>query len=164
MAGYKTIAAMRAYWADQGYVVPDGTTDEQLSPAWNRGASVIDRYEPRFSGTRTAGYQQAHAFPRNGATTYYGEAIPDGETPEAIAQASFEAAWLDYKNPGILSPVITGSSIAKRKKVGSLEIEYAASTATDVDDLVKLATPVVTTIEGLLWMFMTPVLPAIMVV
>lgn len=164
MAGYETITAMKAYWADQGYVVPDGTTDQDLSPAWNRGASVIDRYEPRFSGTRTAGYQQAHAFPRNGSTTYYGEAIPDGETPLAVAQASWEAAWLEFKTPGILSPVVTGSSMAKRKKVGSLEIEYSTSSSTDIDDLVKLATPVVTAIEDLLWLFLSPVLPAIMVV
>lgn len=164
MAGYPDIASMRDYWAEQGYVVPDGTTDEQLTPAWNRGASVIDRYERYFSGVRTGGFEQEHAFPRDGATTYYGQAIPNGTTPVAIANASFEAAWLEFGTPGILSPVVTGSSMAKRKKVGQLEIEYSTSTSTDIDDLVRLATPVVTTIEGLLWQFMTPVLPTIAVV
>ena len=59
---------------------------------------------------------------------------------------------------------MTGTSVAKRKKVGQLEIEYAASNATSTDELVALATPVVVTIENLLWQFMRPVLPGILVV
>ncbi|MBO0141501.1 hypothetical protein JZX87_10035 [Agrobacterium sp. Ap1] len=164
MAGYQTVDAMKAYWAEAGYVVPSDADPAKLSAAWNRGASVIDRYEARFSGVRSGGFEQAHAWGRDGATTYYGQAIPNGVVPIAIANASFEAAWLEFGKPGILSPVVTGSSMAKRKKVGQLEIEYASSSATDIDDLVKLATPVVTIIEDLLWQFMTPVLPAILVV
>lgn len=164
MAGYLTVDAMKAYWAEAGYVLPSDADPVKVAAAWNRGASAIDRYEPHFSGVRSAGYEQAHAWGRNGATTYYGQAIPNGVVPAAIANASFEAAWLEFGKPGILSPVVTGSSMAKRKKVGQLEIEYAASSATDIDDLVKLATPVVTVIEGLLWQFMNPVLPSVLVV
>lgn len=164
MAGYLDIEAMQEYWAEQGYVVSGSPDEAKLNGAWNRGASVIDRYEIHFSGVRSDGYEQPHAWGRNGACTYYGQAIPDGVVPSAIANASFEAAWLEYGKPGILSPVVTGSSMAKRKKVGQLEIEYASSTSSDIDELVRLATPVVTVIEGLLWQFMRPVLPAILVV
>ncbi|MBD8651489.1 hypothetical protein IFT66_10405 [Rhizobium sp. CFBP 13726] len=164
MAGYLTVDAMKAYWAEAGYVLPSDADPIKVAAAWNRGASAIDRYELHFSGVRSGGYEQAHAWGRYGASTYYGQAIPNGVVPVAIANASFEAAWLEYGKPGILSPVVTGSSMAKRKKVGQLEIEYASSSATDVDDLVKLATPVVTVIECLLWQFMTPVLPAVLVV
>jgi len=164
MPGYLTVDAMKSYWTDQGYAVPGDADNAKLAAAWNRGASAIDRYEANFSGVRSGGFEQPHAWGRDGAVTYYGQAIPNGAVPVGIANASFEAAWLEFGKPGILSPVVTGSSVAKRKKVGQLEIEYASSSATDIDDLVKLATPVVTTIEGLLWQFMTPVLPAITVV
>lgn len=164
MAGYLDITAMQAYWAEQGYVVPSDADTADITSAWNRGASVIDRYEPRFSGRRTAGYQQLHAFPRTGATTYYGEPITDGETPLAIANASFEAGWLEFNNPGILSPVITGSATVKREKIGQLEVEYSSSSTMSFEDMIKLATPFVLTIEGLLWMFFRAPEPAILVV
>lgn len=164
MAGYGDNPDFDTYVAAAGYVFPDGTTNDQKSAARQRGSLVIDRYEPRFSGRRTGGFAQERAWPRTGATTYYGEAIPADTVPVAIVNASYEAAFLELTNPGSLSPVVTGSSTVKRKKVGQLEIEYSTSTSTDIDDLVRLATPVVTTIEGLLWQFMTPVLPAIAVV
>lgn len=164
MPGYLTVDDMKAYWAEAGYVVPSDADTAKLTAAWNRGASVLDRYEVHFSGVRSGGYEQAHAWGRDGATTYYGQAIPNGVVPTAIANASFEAAWLEFGKPGILSPVVTGSSMAKRKKVGQLEIEYSTSSSADIDDLVKLATPVVTIIEDMLWQFMQPVIPGILVV
>ena len=164
MAGYLDINAMEDYWAEQGYVVPSDADTAKITSAWSRGASVIDRYEPHFSGVRSGGFEQDHAWGRDGATTYYGQAIPNGVVPVAVANASFEAAWLEFGKPGILSPVVTGSAMAKRKKVGQLEIEYSTSSATSIDDLVALATPVVVAIENLLWQFMRPVLPGILVV
>lgn len=164
MAGYGDNAGFTAYAEAAGYVFPDGTTEPQKTAARQRGSLVIDRYERLFSGTRTGGYSQERAWGRTGATTYYGEAIPAGEIPVAIINASYEAAFLELTNPGSLSPVVTGSSTVKREKVGQLEVEYAASSTTSVADMIAMATPVVTTIEGLLWPFLMPILPAILVV
>ncbi|MBX5021219.1 DnaT-like ssDNA-binding protein [Rhizobium lentis] len=164
MAGYGDNAGFTAYAAAAGYVFPDGTTDDQKTAARQRGSLAIDRYEPRFTGKRTGGYAQERAWPRTGATTYYGEAIPDGVIPEAIVNASYEAAFLELTSPGSLSPVVTGSGIVKREKVGQLEVEYATSSSMSVDDLVALATPVVTIIEGLLWPFLCPIVPGILCV
>ncbi|TQX91312.1 hypothetical protein EQW76_00835 [Rhizobium sp. rho-13.1] len=164
MAGYGSNDGFRAYATDAGYVVPDGTSDAQIAAARQRGALVIDRYEAKFSGQRTGGFAQDRAWGRTGARTYYGEAIPDGLIPVAIINASYEAAFLELTNPGSLSPVVTGSSTVKREKIGQLEIEYAASSSTSIDDLVAMATPVVTIIEGLLWPFLIPILPAILCV
>jgi hypothetical protein len=52
----------------------------------------------------------------------------------------------------------------KREKIGQLDVEYSTSSSTDIDDLVALATPVVTTIEGLLWPFLVPCIPGALVV
>lgn len=164
MAGYGDNDGFTAYATAAGYVFPDGTTDAQKTAARQRGSLVIDRYEPRFSGRRTGGYAQERAWPRTGASTYYGEAIPPTEIPVAIVNASYEAAFLELTNPGSLSPVVTGTATVKREKIGQLEVEYATSSSTDIDDLVALATPVVTTIEGLLWPFLTPCWPGALVV
>lgn len=161
---YGDNAGFLAYAEAAGYVIPDGTTDAQISAARQRGSLVIDRFEPRFSGMRTEGFAQVNAWPRTGASTYYGEAIPSDLVPMAVVNASYEAAFLELTNPGILSPVVTGSSTVKREKVGSLEVEYATSSSTDIADIVAMATPVVTAIEGLLWLFLCPVLPGILVV
>ncbi|MDX0449106.1 hypothetical protein GOC61_17220 [Sinorhizobium medicae] len=164
MAGYGTNDGFTAYATEAGYVFPDGTTDAQKDAARQRGSLAVDRYEPQFSGRRTGGYAQERAWPRTGATTYYGEAIPSNEIPVAIVNASYEAAFLELTNPGSLSPVVTGSQTVKREKIGQLEVEYSSSSSTDIDDVVALATPVVTTIEGLLWPFLTPVWPGALVV
>jgi hypothetical protein len=75
--------------------------------ARQRGSLVIDRYEPRFNGHRIGGYAQERAWPRTGASTYYGEAIPPTEVPVPIINASYEAAFLELTNPSSLLPVVT---------------------------------------------------------
>ncbi len=164
MAGYGTNAAVQAYWDAAGYVVPDGTSDAQITAARQRGSLAIDRYEAYFSGTRTGGFAQERAWPRTGASTYYGETIPSDMVPVAVENASYEAAWLELGTPGLLSPVVTANSTVKREKVGQLEVEYAASLSTSMEDIIAMATPVVTVIEGLLWPFLCPIVPGILVV
>lgn len=164
MAGYGDNTKAQVYWQAAGYVLPDGMGDTDITAARQRGSMFVDRYEFKFSGSRTGGFVQERAWPRTGAETYYGEAIPSDAIPVAIENASYEAAFLELTTPGSLSPVVTGSAAVKREKIGSLEIEYAASASMSVDDIVALATPVVTSIEGLLWMFFRPVLPGILVV
>lgn len=156
---YGSETDFEAYAEQRGWVLPPG----DIMPALLSGSLAVDRYEPRFGGRRTGGFTQDRAFPRTGASTYYGEAIPPDAIPLAIVSASYEAAFLELTNPGILSPVVTGSSAVKREKVGQLEVEYSSSSVS-VADAVAMATPVVTMIEGLLWPFLVPVLPGIAVV
>lgn len=165
MAGYGSNEAFRAYAADAGYIIPDGTSDADIAAARQRGSIVIDRYEKKFSGARTGGFNQERAWPRTGATTYYGEPIPSEVIPAAIVNASYEAAFLELTNPGSLLPVITPGGGVKREKIGQLEVEYQDTlSGATVDDLLQLATPVVSIIEGLLWLFLRPVLPGILAV
>jgi hypothetical protein len=164
MAGYGDNAGFTAYATENGYVIPDGTADAAITAARQRGSMVIDRYEPKFPGSRTGGYAQERAWPRTGAATYSGEAIPADLIPSPIVNASYEAAFLELTNPGSLSPVVTGSASVKREKIGPIETEYASSTSSTPADLVALATPVVTAIEGLLWPFLVQLLPGVLVV
>lgn len=164
MAGYGDNPSFRVYATGAGYVVPEGTTDAQIAAARQRGALVIDRYEKHFSGVRTAGFSQERSWPRIGAQTNWGQAIPLDEIPAAVVAASYEAAFLELTNPNSLSPVVTGSASVKREKVGQIEVEYAASSSTSLEDLVAMATPVVTTIETLLAPFLMPDIPGALVV
>jgi hypothetical protein len=164
MGAYGTKDTFEQYATDHGYVIPEGTTDAQIAAAMLRGSRVIDRYEPKFSGTRTGGYDQERAWPRTGAVTYYGQAIPSGAIPPPIIDASYEAAFLELITPSSLSPVVTGTSVAKREKVGELEVEYAVSSGSSSADMVAAATPVVTIIEGLLWQLMRVSVPGILAV
>ncbi|MBB3234434.1 DnaT-like ssDNA-binding protein [Phyllobacterium endophyticum] len=164
MAAYGTKEAFLQYAEDHGYVISGGTTDAQIVAAMLRGSLFIDRYEPKFSGTRTGGFDQERAWPRTGAVTYYGQAIPSDVVPQALIKASYEASFLELINPGILSPVVTGNSVTKREKVGELEVEYAVSGNSSSAEAVAAATPVVTMIEGLLWQFMRVRIPGILAV
>ena len=164
MAGYGTNAAAQAYWDAAGYVVPDGTTDAQKTAARQRGSLAIDRIEPQLGGSRTGGFQQERAAPRTGWSTRWGEAIPSDIVPEAFVNASYELAWIELTEPGSLSPVVTASSAVKREKVGSLEVEYQSTASMSAEDVAAFATPIVTIVNGMLWPFTVPVLPAILVV
>lgn len=120
MAGYGDNPGFDSYVAAAGYVYPDGVTEPQKAAARQRGALFIDRYEPKFPGTRTGGYQQERAWPRTGAATYCGKVIPSDVIPTATVNACYEAAYLELTYPGSLSPVVTGSSAVNARKLGSL--------------------------------------------
>ena len=162
MAGYGDNAGFTTYAIEQGATLPAGATADQITAARQRGAMVVDRAEPRFTGTRTGGYAQERAWPREGAITAWGETIASSVIPEPIIRAGYEAALIELVSPGSLSPVVIGNAIAKREKAGSLEVEYAA--AGTPADLIAAAIPVVTTIDGLIRPFLNPPQPAVMVV
>lgn len=164
MAAYGTKEGFLQYAEDHGYLIPEGTTDVQIAAAMLRGSLFVDRYEPKFAGTRTGGYDQDRAWPRTAAMTYHGQPIPTDAIPLPIIHASYEASFLELTSPGSLSPVITGNSVTKREKVGELEVEYAVSNSSSVEEIVAAATPVVPLINGLLWQFLRPCFPGIMTV
>ncbi len=101
---------------------------------------------------------------RTGAVTYYGREIAADVLPQPIINASYEAAFLELINPGSLSPVVTGNSIAKKEKVGELEVEYAVSNSMSSADVVAAATPVVTIIGRSALAVYAHVIPGILAV
>lgn len=148
MAGYGDDAGFAQWLTDNGLTAPAGS----VPAARNRGSAFVDTYEPKFPGTRTGGYAQGRAWPRTGATTYYGEVIPSDVIPVPVVQASYYAAYQELQSPGSLSPVVVGSETVKREKVGSLEVEYASGTT--AEEILAMSQPNVMAIDGLLWPFL----------
>src|SRR3954470_20556169 len=139
MAGYGDDTKFNAWLAANGYALPSGLTAPVLR---QRGSVYIDGlYGPQFSGTPTGGFTQERAFPRTGATAY-GAAVPTDAIPVAVEHASYFAAYHEALNPGALSVAVTAAALVKRKKVGSIEIEYREGSG----DSVTNATPLLSAV------------------
>ena len=157
MPNYGTEAGLLAYAESVGATVPDG----DVLPALVRASSYIDgRYGSRFVGVRAGGFAQAQAWPRTGAVTRDGFAIPPSVVPDVIGNATYEAALRELAAPGSLSPDYVASQQVTREKVGEIEVAYA-NTATLGADAVR---PVVTVIDEMLAELMSRRVPGVLVV
>ncbi|MGV1833944.1 DnaT-like ssDNA-binding protein [Rhizobium rhizogenes] len=162
-AFYGTLAAADLYFADRGNVAWAAVGENDRMAALVRGSQVVDGlYEPRFPGLRTGSYEQPLSWPRRAAVTANGEAIPNDVVPLPVTYAAYEVAVVELTDPGSLTPVVRAAQTVKREKVGPLETEYAA--AGSLDDNIAAARPVLTMLDGLLYPFLRPVLPGILVV
>ena len=162
-AFYGTLDAANTYFVDRGNAAWAAAGEEERTAALVRGSQVVDGlYEPRFPGLRAGGYDQALSWPRKAAMTANGEAIPEDIVPLPITYAAYEAAAVELAEPGSLNPVVTAAQTVKREKVGPLETEYVA--AGSPADIISSSRPVMTILDGLLYPFLRPVLPGILVV
>lgn len=160
---YGTLLDAGTYFTDRGNTTWAAATEAARTAALVRASVAIDgRYEARFPGTRAGGYSQALAWPRIGATTASGSAIPANVVPLPVTYAAYEAALYELATPGGLSPVVTTNKVKKRTKVGQIEVEYA--TGSSQAELIAASVPVLTLVDGLLWPFLTFATPGIMAV
>ncbi len=160
---YGTLAAADAYFADRANISWLDGGDDDRQAALVRGSQAVDSlYEPRFTGRRAGGYDQALSWPRSEAMTVDGETIADDALPLVVIYAAYEAAALELSEPGSLTPVIVAARTVKREKVGPLETEYAVADTSD--DMIAAARPVLTMLDGLLYPLLRPALPGILVV
>lgn len=160
---YGTLAAVDAYFVERGNASWASASDDDRLAALMRGSQAVDGlYEPRFAGHRAGGYDQALSWPRGGVLTTNGETVPEDVVPLPVTYAAYEAAAIELAEPGSLTPVIVAARTVKREKAGPLETEYAV--ATQSADMVAAARPVLTMLDSLLYPFLRPVLPGILVV
>ena len=138
---YLSESDFEAYCEDRGL-----TFSGDVEPALVRATAWIEaRYGARFSGSPLNGRGQGLSWPRSGATDRAGNAIPSNEVPIEIKRAAAEATLREVKTPGSLMPDQTGGGAAvKRKKLGSMEVEYA------VADGAAAAAPSFPLIDGIL--------------
>lgn len=139
MANYGTVSDANAYHLARGNTAWTGADDLKLA-ALVRGTSYIDgrfrrlscqRWLSMFPGRKSGGYAQETEWGRDGATDNEGNEIPDGEIPVLVENATYEAALLELQTPGVLSPIFIASQLVRREKVGPIEVEYTAASATD---------------------------------
>lgn len=155
MTPYGTEIDFYAYAAFMGYHVPPG----DIRPALARGSVYIDGlYGDRFSG-KPAEPDQDRAWPRTGAAAY-DQALADDLIPQRVISAAYEAALVELRKPGALSIFLDPSKRVKRQKVDTIEREFFDPG----DDLLASATPILTTIGGLLSPLLVQPVPAILVV
>lgn len=142
---------LEEWLAARGFELPEGAP--QLSVLRLKGSEYINSfYGPKFKGYPIGGVAQEDSWPRDGASVY-GQIIPSDLIPQAVINASYEAAWYEANNPGKLMVVTTPGGQVKRRKVDVIEIEYFEGGASGAAN----ATPVLSTVEGLLAPFLKPV-------
>jgi len=142
---YADIAALDAYHVARGNAAWGAATNGDKETAARRATGWIDaEFDGRWGGYRRNGRSQPLAWPRYNAYDADGFAISDDTIPAEIVSATCEAALRELASPGSLSPDVVAGTIAKRKKVGPLEVEYAnPSGATAM-------TPTLTVVDGIL--------------
>jgi len=114
----------RAYFTEfaekMGWDLTGKDPDKVIDPAIRR-ASLYMSLGWGWSGAKVG--PTVLAFPR----TMYdaaGVPIPTDPLPEAIRMATAYATWEEVQRPNSLMPTVRPEAPVKRKKVGSLEVEY----------------------------------------
>lgn len=142
MAGYGSDDGFDAWLAVNGYSLPSGAPSQAVLR--ERGSIYLDgTYETRFPGTPTGGASQERSWPRSNAKDRYGNNLVG--IPDRIVNASYQAAWLEASNAGILSKTFTPGT----EKVLT-EVKGIKWTVVGKPDGSRSYAPVSTVIEGLL--------------
>ena len=102
-----------------------------------------------WQGIRTYGRLQALAWPRAGVVDREGYGIASNEIPTELKAAVAEIAFRELASPGTMTPDFTASTLAKREKVGDIEVEYAFGSMTA--DTIR---PELTVVSDLVGQFM----------
>jgi len=131
-------------------------TDEELvEAALRRATTYIDTmFRDRFRGYRTRGRIQRLEWPREFTGWLRGVPITQrNEVPYEVISATYEAAYREVLEPRSLMRDITPSQMVVREKVGPLETEYAAASASSAQVVVpiieKILSPVLNGMGGM---------------
>lgn len=153
MAGYGSDAGLTAWLTDNGYTV---TPPPSLAVLRERGSAYIDTvYGSRFKGRALAGYAQERAWPRV-EVVVDGWPVATDEIPQAIVNASYRAAYLEFLQPGFGSGIIDPNArTTKKEKVeGVGEREYFAPPVISVTDPDRVLGAVDSIIDGMVRPFL----------
>ena len=129
---YASIAEINAYAVKHGASFPITGDDGPATAAAIAAAEAAARratawldneYGPRFIG-EPASSSQALEWPRANAW-FRCEELPDDTIPQKIRDATAEAAIRELAAPGSLAPDVSISGVAKRRRVGDVETEFA---------------------------------------
>lgn len=158
VSSYGSDVGLQAFLDENGYSIPASPPGITKTQARTRASNYLDSvYGPRLTGWPSGGVSQDGAQPRDGAVTTSGQIVPNGTIPAAWVTATYFAALQEASKPGSLSIIVGGSGgdagAVKRKKVGSLEIEYAGAGSSGS---VTTLSPLLSSVDGLLAPFLGP--------
>lgn len=150
MAGYGSDAGLADWLADNGLTLPVNAPAPAVIR--QRGSAYVDGvYGSDFPGVAAGGYSQERAWPRAGARVQGGY-VPDDVIPVQIEHAAYFAGYQDAITPGVLEISAATSGAVKRRKIDTIEIEYASGSG----DVIADGTKRFSVIEGLLAAFLVP--------
>lgn len=117
-------AWFEAYCEARGITIPSGDVEAAIvrATAWIEG-----QYGSQFPGVPVNGRDQGLSFPATGAYDRRGYEIPSDSLPREYQQAIAEATLRELASAGSLLPDRTSAPQVRRKKLGSMEIEYAVA-------------------------------------
>lgn len=142
-----SLANVDAYHTARGNAAWTGT--DALKEAAIRRATAFLSSAFSWQGLRTHGRDQALAWPRSGVVDREGYGIVSDTIPIEIRQALAEIALRELVTPGSMTPDFAANELAKREKVGEIEIEYALANLT-----AEAARPVLLVVKDLVGQFM----------
>lgn len=138
---YVSVSDATAYHAARGNAAWTGA-DSVKEIALRRGTAYLDgRYRGRWKGLRET-TTQALAWPRSNATDEDGVDIAEDQIPQAVKDATCEAALRELTDQGSLQPDLDRGGDVVKEQVGPLSVEYLATApsrtvVTVLDDLLS---------------------------
>lgn len=130
-------------WAtSMGFDLADKDPETQIDPAIRR-ASQFMALAFAWKGQKLNGRLQPMPWPRTNVYDEHGGLVSSETIPPEVEMATAYAAWQELQQPNSLMPVVpTNQPQVKRKRVGSLELEYFAP-AQDVRPTITAIAPTV---------------------
>lgn len=125
---YVSVAVFQAYCAARA-ITPASADVATVEAGLRRATAALDaKYRPRFKGYRTNRRKQALEWPRTNALDDANRVyIGQYEIPVEVINATCEAAVRELASPGAMNPDVKPSAFVKRRKAGSVEIEFKDS-------------------------------------
>lgn len=136
-------------------------TDAQRESAMRRGTRALDgRYAGQLSGVKLAS-GQALQFPRVDLYDNCSQsAVPDGTTPDAIINASYELALLELNSPNSLSPTVASLGRLTQSEAVSGAVSRSFFSPKDLAFLLGPGSPInafrpnVIIVEDFMWCYL----------
>lgn len=161
---YGTLDAADAYHEIRGNTAWISQTDEDIRTArLIKASDYIDAfYASRFSGSKTGGRLQAHAWPRINVSDVYGSAVDSLTVPLEVEKATYELALQEEIRPGILSPTSTSDDRKILTQVEGIRWQIVSTAAGSKSSVY----PEFPLIDGILYPLLSswPYGPAVLVV
>jgi len=143
---YGSAANFTTYHEDRGRTVPAEWTDSIKEAALLLASEWIDNlYGESFYGYPTDGFLQERQWPREDArtNTYPEHLFTNTETPDNVADATYEAAFRELTSPGALNVDFTPNKYNKASVDGAVTVEYAQNlTVNDAQVQIRVVDPI----------------------